>query len=105
MESMKSLSQGSGERARKFESLILHRLSSVGQCAVALDLETSESTISRMKKDGDIARFAKLVECLGLKVVPADMKCFNPKDIDAILHQAKNWLQHVESAEQLWEYE
>jgi|11_taG_2_1085331.scaffolds.fasta_scaffold46163_2 GTP:adenosylcobinamide-phosphate guanylyltransferase len=105
MEIMKTLSQGGGGRARKFESLILQRLSSVGQCAVAKELDTSESTISRMKKDGDIERFSKLMEVLGLKVVPADMKCFNPKDIDAILHQAKNWLRHVESAEQLWEYE
>lgn len=65
----------------------------------------SESTISRHISEGHLERSIRILAEVGLKVVPAEMKCFNPKDIDAILHQAKCWLAHVESSEQLWEQE
>lgn len=93
------------ERARKYLTLALRELQSAGQRPIAERLSVSESTISRHISEGQLERSIRMLAELGLKVVPAEMKCFNPKDIDAILHQAKCWLAHVESSEQLWEQE
>ena len=105
MESMGTQLQGSGERSRKYLSLVLQGVASVGQKPIADALDVSEATISRHLSEGHLERSIRVVERAGCKVVPRDMKCFNPKDIDAILHMARCWMRHVESAEQLWEQE
>lgn len=91
------------ERSRKNGSAILQRLVSVGQSEVARELNLSESTVSRMK-GGEIDQMAKMLAVLGLKTVPIEMKCFNPKDIDALLTLAKSKLSEIEHTDQLiWE--
>lgn len=90
--------------ARKFETLILQRLASVGQRPVADALNTSESTISRMK-ESDIRRFCQMLAVLGVKCVPADVRCFNPKDVEVLLHGHRRWTEHLQSIEQLWDDE
>ena len=102
---MNPSSQTPDERARKNYAIFLQQLASVGQKAVADDIGVHESTVSRRKSDGDYEEFCRTAARVGLKIVPEGMKCFNPKDIDAILHQAKCWLAHIESSEQLWEQE
>lgn len=89
------------ERARKNEHLILQRLSSVGQATVATAVGIDESTISRMKGDGKISQLAEILAELGLKVVPESLRTFDPKDVDVLLHQAKRWMEHIGSADQL----
>ncbi|WPF00794.1 hypothetical protein PQC27_08775 [Pseudomonas aeruginosa] len=59
-----------------------------------------ESTISRMKPE-KFLEFARILAVLDLKVVGSEMKCFNEKEIAAILHLAKSKLSEVESVEQL----
>lgn len=98
---MNPVSSATEANARKYTSLVLRALASAGQRPVAEAIGCHESTVSRMKSDGEIERFCQLLAALGLKVVPSAMRCFDPKDVEAILHQARCWLRHVESAEQL----
>lgn len=65
---MKQVSTKVDERARKIESLILQRLSEKTQTAIALELDVSESTISRFKNN-DLNDVSKIISALGLKVV------------------------------------
>lgn len=97
---MPQLSLIQEEKARKYEQAILQRLASTGLAAAALAAEVDESTVSRWKEKL-IRQQCRVLACLGLKVVPDTMRCFDPADIDSILHQAQRWMQHVKSAEQL----
>lgn len=91
------------ERARKNLALILTRLSSVGQARVAEALEVSESTVSKMK-GGDLEMLARMLAALGIKCVPDHVKCYEPKQMEAILALAKAQLEGIESVEELqWE--
>ncbi|HFK9714508.1 TPA: CII family transcriptional regulator [Pseudomonas aeruginosa] len=87
-------------RARKNYSLIVQRLASVGNAPVAHAVGCDKSTISRMKPE-KFLEFARILAVLDLKVVGNEMKCFNEKEIAAILHLAKSKLSEVESVEQL----
>lgn len=97
---MAALSPLAESRARKNLASILKGLGSVGQVTVAEALDQDESTISKMK-DKDLPRLAKMLAVLGLKVVPEEMKCFDPDKIGAILHLAKAHLASIENADQL----
>ncbi|MOA58604.1 hypothetical protein D3C78_1830270 [compost metagenome] len=46
-------------------------------------------------------QFAEILAVLDLKIVPMEMRCFNQRDIEAILHQAKRWMEHVQHVDQL----
>ena len=80
---MTEVSPSMRESARKIESSLLQRLSSVGQVTVAKSMDVSESTISRLK-DGQIAVVAQLLAALGLKLVPADFKVVDPARAQAM---------------------
>jgi Ran GTPase-activating protein (RanGAP) involved in mRNA processing and transport len=88
------------ERARKNERAILQALASRGQVAVAESLNVSESTISRMK-EGEITRMSVLLSALGLKVVPIELKCYRPRDIEMLMHGARSYFERLEGPEQL----
>lgn len=87
-------------RARKNEAQILQRLLRIGQSVVAQRMGVSESKVSRFK-NGELAEMAAFLAALGLKVVPEDVKCFEPKKIGAILELAKAHLQSIHSAAEL----
>lgn len=70
--------------ARKNETAILHALAEVSQKAVADRLGVSESTVSRMKSDGQIENMAGFLAAMGLKVVPERAETFDPAYIDAL---------------------
>lgn len=80
---MTEVSPSMRESARKIESSLLQRLSSVGQVTVARSMDVSESTISRLK-DGQIAVVSQLLAALGLKLVPADFKVVDPARAQAM---------------------
>lgn len=101
---MPSLSTGQAARARKNEALILQRLASEGQAPVAEALEVSESTVSRFK-DGDIARFARLLAVLGLKATPQEYKCYKPEYIEWLLQGARIGVGSLRSSNDLLDEE
>lgn len=88
------------ERSRKNLKAILHGLSSVGQARLAEALGVSESTVSRWKAE-QAEQCARALAALGLKVVPIEMRCFDPRKIDAILQLAKSHLADIEKSDQL----
>lgn len=91
------------ERSRKILALIFQRLSSAGQARVAEAVGVSESTISKMKA-GDLELVSRILSYCGLKVVPVEMRCFNPEKIGAILTLAKDNLANISGPEALtWE--
>lgn len=97
---MSAVSLPASERARKNLQAVLQGLASVGQAHVAAALETSESTVSRMK-DGELEKIARLLAVLGLKVVPVTVKCYDPAFIESIFHLAKQRMAQVETADEL----
>lgn len=94
---MATLSVSQTEMSRKIAGTILQRLASVGQSKVAATLEISESTVSRWK-DGDIDKMAQTLAVLGLKVVPASQKCFEPQYIEALQMLARQALDEPAKA-------
>lgn len=89
--------------ARKSHSTALQRLASVGQAALADQVRVHESTISRWKSEQLEASIAYLA-ALGLKVVPASHRCFNPEQVAAILFFARERMAQLQSPEHLdWE--
>lgn len=88
------------ERSRKYLALVLQRLSSAGQNAVAEQIGTSEATVSRFVS-GELERACQILAVLGLKVVPVEMKCYPKDQLDAILLLAKAGMSKVETVEQL----
>jgi len=80
--------------ARKSQTQILQRLASVGQKPVAEALSVSEATVSRMKDTG-VESFTALLGALGLKVVPAEHKCYAPEYIEHLHYFAKRGMQEA----------
>ena len=100
---MSSLSPDQLGTSRKISASILRALASVGQVRVAESLGVSESTVSRWK-DKEIDEMGQLLAVLGLKSVPQDYKCYDPKSIDALLTLAKERLAQIEHPDHLvWE--
>lgn len=97
---MNRVSNNVAERARKFHALALQRTASVGQRQVAEELRISEATMSRFVS-GDLERACQVLAVLGLKVVPAEMKCYPKDQIDAIFTLARASMNRVADVEQL----
>ena len=89
---MEKLSNKADERSRKIESIILQRLAEKTQTTIAFELEMSESKISRLKND-DLPVIAKLITCLGLKVVPDDSLEVSQAELKSIKTLAKKYLE------------
>lgn len=94
---MEKLSNKANERERKIETIILQRLAEKTQTAIAIALGVSESKISRLKND-DIPVIAKLINCLGLKVVPDDSLEVSQAELKSIKTLAKKYLEIDEMA-------
>jgi len=95
-----TVSSAVGERSRKFYSLVLQRLASVGQVSVSEQIGVSESTVSRFVA-ADIERACQVLAAVGLKVVPAEMQCYPRGEIEAIFTLAKASLGKLETVDQL----
>lgn len=97
---MTTVSSAVNERARKFHTLALQRLSSVGQVTVSAQLGVSEATMSRCVND-NLERVCQLLAAVGLKVVPAELKCYPAEEIEAIFTLARNSMNKMGSVEKL----
>lgn len=71
------------ERARKTVKCVLQALSGTPATAVAAAMGVSEPTISRLKNE-HLGSFAAMLAHLGLKVVPVEARCFDPRYIEAL---------------------
>ncbi len=97
------LSDEQAERSRKNLTAILTGLSREGQVHVANAIGVHESTVSKLK-DENFERLSQILAVTGLKVVPVEMRCYPPDEIEALLVLARKRLGGLESAQQLsWE--
>jgi hypothetical protein len=84
--------------AKTNETRVLSRLSENGrQTAIATAMGTSESTVSRMKGDS-LAQFCELLAHAGLKIVPVELRSYQPSEIDALLVFAKAHMASLNSS-------
>ena len=88
------------EKARKYHSLTLQRVSSVGQNTVAEQIGLSGATVSRFFNE-DLERACQVFAALGLKVVPAEMRCYPRAEMEALLTLARSSMNRVDDVEQL----
>lgn len=64
----------------------------------------SETLVSRLKSGGDIEQFSKILALLDVKVVPVSLRCYDPKEIDALLTLATRRLNGMDQPDELeWE--
>lgn len=102
---MNPSSPSPAERARKYVAATLRAVTSMGQRPLADALEISEATVSRHISEGHFERAMRIVAEAGFKVVPNEMRCFNPKDVEVLLHGHRRWTEHLQSVDQLWQDE
>lgn len=79
--------------ARKSEQKVLQRLMSEGQRPVAEALGVHESTISRLKSDGELERICQMMEVLGLKVVDERVHEWDQETLEAMAQLAREYLK------------
>lgn len=90
--------------ARKSQTLILQRLASAGQVHAGTAIGKSETWISRFASE-HVESFTSLLAVLGLKVVPAEHKCYNPAHIEHLQYFAKLGMQQEQAPILEWEAE
>jgi hypothetical protein len=78
--------------SRKIQALILQRLASAGQVHVGTAIGRSETWVSRFASE-QLKSCADLLACLGLKVVPAEHKCYDPEHIEHLQYFARLGMQ------------
>lgn len=86
-------------QGKKNFATMFKRLSSVGQNNVALAINTSESTVSRLAAQAET--IAHMLAAIGLKTVPVEFKCYPPEELNAIFLLAKRQLASINKAEEL----
>lgn len=75
-------------RSRKIQSLILQRLASRGQAHVGEAIGKSESWVSRFASE-QLKSCADLLSAVGLKVVPVELRCYDPAHVDHLQYFAQ----------------
>lgn len=95
---MPALSPTIAERARKNERTILRALAERSQVKVAELLGTSETTVSRADKSA----MAAFLAAAGLKAVPSERVCLDPKYIESLRVLAGIGLQAPERDQLDW---
>lgn len=89
------------ERSRLNHRAVLNALANTGLRPVAEAVGVDQSTISKWKDGGEIERYSKFLAACGLKVVPVEWECFPRKDVDVLMHLAKQRLESLRSASDL----
>ncbi len=72
------------EIARKNEAQILRAFQLVTQEKIADRLGVSGGTVSKLKSEGDITNASRVLAAAGLKVVPVDFECHDPRYIASL---------------------
>jgi len=91
------------ERARKFVSIAMQRISEVGQNNVASEIGVSAPTVSRFVSD-DLERACQVFAAIGLKLVPNDRVCVDKSMYTALITIASGAMANPDTMQQLvWE--
>ncbi len=98
---METSSQTIAADALRIESKLLRAAEKVGNQAIASAIGKDESLISKWRAEGRFLQTAQVLAACGLKVVPADAKCFKPEYVDSLLMLAKAHLDSMQDSQQL----
>lgn len=90
-------------RARKMHSLILQRIHG-SQSAIAAAMGVSESAISRFKGE-QLEMFCRVLAHAGIKAVPAELKCYDPRELDALFVLARGQFDRAQSVDDVLRWE
>lgn len=84
-------------------SFVLQRLDG-RQSEIAAAMGVSESTVSRFKNE-ELQKLCRVLAHGGMKITPAEFKCYDPKQIDALFTLAKGQFDRAENVDDvlLWE--
>lgn len=95
--------------AAKSSKLFFAKLRSVGGEATSNILKCSEGTVSELsgadKYKLNFHSMCELLARMGLKIVPAEFKCYNPEDIERIMHFAKKGMEAMNPESLEWDGE
>lgn len=71
------------DRSRNIVSTVLQRLAGGNQAAIAAAIGASESMVSRFKSE-PLEQAASILAAAGLKVVPVEYQCVDPRKAEAM---------------------
>ncbi len=97
---MPPLNQETIARSSLNLSTCMKGIASAGHNKIAEALEVDESTISKFKQE-KIPQFCTLLATCGLKIIPIQMKCYDPEYIKAIFKLAQVQMNKFHEPEQL----
>ena len=86
-------SQFTDSSAFKLEGTLLRALDQVGHQPVAAAIGRDVSLISKWKDEGRFSQTARVIAALGLKIVPRNVKCYEPQYVEALQTLAREGLK------------
>lgn len=89
------------ERARKIHTTILNHLSDVSQVAVCDVTKIDQGVLSKIK-NYQLESLSKILAACGLKVVPVEYHCIDPKKAQAMVTLYEAAMEKVNAVELLW---
>lgn len=100
---MYSLSKEQLEQSRSIQAQILQSAAKYKRGQLAQGIGVDTTTVGRWldssNKDSKLIQFAAILAMCDLKVVPADMKCYDIQKIDILFRLAKNSFDRLDVAE------
>ncbi len=80
------------------QSVAVNKQSNVADC-IGVDTTTVGRWLDAKNPDSKIVQFCDMLAFCGLKVVPADMKCYDAAKIDILFRLAKDNFQRLEEVD------
>lgn len=94
-------------RSRNMQSNILHAVAETKQVNVAKCLGVESSTVGRWldskNPESQVVRFCDMLALCGLKVVPANAKCYDSEKMAILFRVAKYHFQNLEEVDDFFE--
>lgn len=94
-------------QSRNMQEDILHAIAEKKQVNVARHIGVEPSTVGRWidakNQESQVVRFCDMLAFCGLKIVPANAKCYNKDKIDILFHLTKEYFQNLEVADDFFQ--
>ena len=105
--SINQLSPERVQRSRNMQSDILHAVAETKQVNVAKCLGVESSTVGRWldakNPESQVVRFCDILALCGLKVVPANAKCYDAEKMAILFRVTKYHFQNLEEVDDFFE--
>lgn len=105
--SINQLSPERVQRSRNMQSDILHAVAETRQVNVAKCLGVESSTVGRWldakNPESQVVRFCDMLALCGLKVVPANAKCYDAAKIEILFRISKDHFQRLDAVDDFFQ--